>query len=75
MCSITAFISSLQAIDLGNRGSSDQKKKKESAMEIKKRIHNWYFVLSLSMVTDVYKVYRKISCILQVKNNTPPFKN
>ena len=33
-------------------------------MEIKKRIHNWYFVLSLSMVTDVYKEYRKISCIL-----------
>ena len=40
-------------------------------MEIKKRIHNWYFVLSLSMVTDVYKVYRKISCILQRINILP----
>jgi hypothetical protein len=39
----------------------------ENADDIQGKILNWMFVLSLSMVTDVYKVYRKISCILQVK--------
>ena len=60
-----------QAIEKGRRGSADQKKKKDTAMEIKGRIHNWSFVLSLSMVTDVYKIYRKISCILQRINILP----
>ena len=67
-----AFILTLeQAINHGINGSSDQKKKKDTAAEIKGRIHNWYFVISLSMVTDVYKVYRSISCILQKINILP----
>ena len=46
-------------------GSSDEKKKAELADEVQGKIFNWLFVLSLSMVTDIYKVYRSISLNLQ----------
>ena len=41
--------------------SSDEKKKAESAEEIQGKTWNWLFATSLSMVTDVYKVYAAIS--------------
>ena len=55
----------------GVRGSSDQKKKALEADEIQGKIMNWMFDFSLSGTTDVYKVYRKISCILQRVNILP----
>ena len=45
--------------------SSDAKKKAESADEIQGKTWNWMFATSLSMVTDVYKVYAGISLVLQ----------
>ena len=62
-----------QAKEHGRLGgvSADVKKKAENADEIQGKILNWLFVFSLSMVTDVYKVYRKISCILQKINILP----
>ena len=45
--------------------SSDAKKKAESADEIQGKTWNWMFATSLSMVTEVYKVYAGISLVLQ----------
>ena len=60
-----ALIIVLEKAKEGSSGSSDEKKKAEKAEEIQGRIYNWLFGLTLSMVTDVYQVYRLISCILQ----------
>ena len=46
-------------------GSSDEKKKADLADEVQGKVYNWLFALSLSMVTDVYKVYRGITLVLQ----------
>ena len=54
-----------KAKEEGLGGSSDHKKKAQIASEVQGKIFNWQFALSLSMVIDVYKVYRKVSCILQ----------
>ena len=58
----------------GRAGSSDQRKRAEKADEVQGKIFNWLFSLCLSMVTDVYKVYRCISCILQKINILPQDK-
>ena len=55
----------------GVQGSSDEKKKAANANEIQGKIYNWLFALSLSGVTDAYKVYRKISSVLQKINILP----
>ena len=47
------------------RYSADEKKKAENADEIQGKTWNWLFATSLSMVTNVYKVYASISLILQ----------
>ena len=49
----------------GVGGSADQKKKAQNADQIQGDMFNWSFALSLSMVTDVYKLYRLVSCCLQ----------
>ena len=46
-----------QAKEEGRVGSTDAKKKAEKAEEVQGKVFNWMFCLSLSMVTDVYKVY------------------
>ena len=46
------------------QGYNDEKKA-ANADEIQGKIYNWLFALSLSGVTDAYKVYRNISNVLQ----------
>ena len=53
------------------QGSSDEKKKAVNVDKIQGQIYNWLFALSLSGVTDAYKVYMKISSILQKINILP----
>ena len=55
----------------GLRGSSDQKKKAQDADEIQGGILNWMFCLTLSMITDVYKVNGQISCCVQKMDALP----
>ena len=52
-------------------GVSSERQKSIDADYVQGRMYNWTFALSLSAVTDVYKVYRMISCILQKINILP----
>ena len=49
----------------GRGGSTDQKRKAEHADQVQGKMFNWLFALSLSVVTDVYKLYRLVTCCLQ----------
>ena len=52
-------------------GDSTEKEKAKDADYVQGRMYNWTFALSLSAVTDIYKIYRMISCSLQKINILP----
>lgn len=53
--------------ELYSAGTSDQKKKAETANEILNNIFNIKFALSLAVLCDVYTIYSQIAVLLQVK--------
>ena len=53
--------------ELYSAGTSDQKKKAETAKEILNNIFNIKFALSLAVLCDVYTIYSQIAVLLQVK--------
>ena len=62
------LISSLEEVQkLYHAGTSDQKKKAETAKDILNNIYNIKFALSLAVLCDVYTIYSQIAILLQVK--------
>ena len=64
-----------EAKEEGRQGSSDQKKRAAKAEEVQGKMFNWMFALSLSMVTDLYKVYRSMILLLQTIDMLPQDKH
>ena len=60
-------LTSLEEVqELYNDGTSDQKKKADTAKDILKNIYNVKFALSLAVLCDVYTIYSQIAVLLQV---------
>ena len=61
------LISCLEEVqELYNAGTSDQKKKAETAKDILNNIYNIKFALNLAVLCDVYTIYSQIAVLLQV---------
>ena len=65
--SYPVLISCLEEVqNLYSDGTSDQKKKCETAKDILNSIYNTKFALSLAVLCDVYTIYSNMALLLQV---------
>jgi hypothetical protein len=65
--SYPVLISCLEEVqNLYSDGTSDQKKKCETAKDILNSIYNTTFALSLAVLCDVYTIYSSMAVLLQV---------